>query len=956
MVIKYSLKMIAAIVLMVLTTSLYGQSGVGKLAGKVVDEATKEPLIGANIVLVNTELGAASDVNGNYYVLNITPGTYTVQISYIGYGKKIFKDVRIVAGITYELNVELSSNYQLDQVVVTAKKLFEEKATNTVKVLDADQINKLPVKGVEKLVGMTAGVVMLEGSGGASGNAVVNVRGGRGGEVVYIVDGVPQNDIYNGANTAQVSNGAIDQISFQVGGYEAKYGQAQSGIVNVTTKSGTNKYTFFTDLMTSSFTDDYGYNLYSANFGGPFVPGNAHHTFFLSAERGYFLDGRPSARGVVIPSANINSKTLPGNDQDVWRFTGKTYHNFEALQVRLGANVNFRNYRTYVQSYAKSNSDHNPRIKDENYSYNARLSQSLSNSAAWNLNLGYTLFNRKRGDGVFFDNIDAYGDTIANKALTLQGSYVGQDANKLFFAHGSTYSSGFYERTRNSKLSADFDFTNQFGKHLVEFGAGVAYHTIRYYLMNPARAVAIDNAGPNSKSLLVRSALALPTMIGFDATGQTMTDSDVDQFISTDTYTMQAAPKHPLVGYGYIQDKYELNDLVINVGLRFDYFASKADVLKNESMPIYGGLDSTRLDKGDLKIKDPEVHFSPRIGVGFPVTTSTVFHAMYGRFIQEPSLQDIYTNYDALKGFETAGSQLQGVNTGNLSSEVTTQYEIGFRQLIANGSGMINLTAFYKNTVGLVNDDNIFWYTMPGSARGQSYGPENTDFGTVKGIALALSVNKISYFSFNLDYTYSLAEGTGSSTTSSQTAAFRNSSGETPKVIAPLDFDQRHTGVLNIDFTIPENENNSILRAISANLIFSFQSGRPYTPLLQQDITPGGASNLGETKGYVNSSYMPGSSRIDLRVEKRIFADNFTITPYVVVENLLNSENIVNVFRSTGSATTTGYLNTTEGAAKAASNPNYASDYMALEHTPINFGIPRLIKLGIKVNFTGSSM
>ena len=249
---------------------VFAQSGVGKIGGRILDADTKEPLIGANVVIVGTESGAATDADGRYYVLNIIPGTYDVRISYVGYGTKIMKDVRIVAGITFDLNLELSSSFTTDEIVITGKKFFEEKATNTVKVLDSDQINRLPVKGVEKLASLQAGVVMAEGSGGADGNATINVRGGRGGEVLYIVDGVPQNDLFTGANNAQVSNSAIEQLSFQIGGYEAKYGQAQSGIINVTTKSGEAKYALFGDVMSSSFTDDYGYNLYTMNLSGRF--------------------------------------------------------------------------------------------------------------------------------------------------------------------------------------------------------------------------------------------------------------------------------------------------------------------------------------------------------------------------------------------------------------------------------------------------------------------------------------------------------------------------------------------------------------------------------------------------------------------------------------------------------------------------------------------------------------
>ena len=180
----------------IIASPLFAQTGVGKISGKVIDADTKEPLIGANIIILNTNLGAATDVEGNYFILNITPGTYQIKVSYVGYAPKTIQDVRVVANITYELNVQLSTDFTLPEVIVESKKLFEEKATNTVKVIDSDQISKLPVRGVSNLASLQSGVVVQEGSGGEDGNATINIRGGRGSEVLYIVDGVPQNNLY----------------------------------------------------------------------------------------------------------------------------------------------------------------------------------------------------------------------------------------------------------------------------------------------------------------------------------------------------------------------------------------------------------------------------------------------------------------------------------------------------------------------------------------------------------------------------------------------------------------------------------------------------------------------------------------------------------------------------------------------------------------------------------------
>lgn len=271
---KNSLTKIFILILLLFSGSVtLAQSGVGKLSGKVIDADTKDPLIGANVVLINTDLGAATDVDGNYFVLNITPGTYSVKFSYVGYAPKTIQNVRVVAGITYELNCDLSTDFTLPEIVVQSNKLFEEKSTNTVKVFDADQISRLPVRGVTNIAALQSGVVAQEGSGGVTGNATLNIRGGRGSEILYIVDGVPQTNLYNRGSVSQVSDNAIEQISFQVGGYEAKYGQAQSGIISITTKSGDPFYKIFGEAVSSEYLDDFGYNLYSTNISGPIIPG-----------------------------------------------------------------------------------------------------------------------------------------------------------------------------------------------------------------------------------------------------------------------------------------------------------------------------------------------------------------------------------------------------------------------------------------------------------------------------------------------------------------------------------------------------------------------------------------------------------------------------------------------------------------------------------------------------------
>jgi hypothetical protein len=282
-------------------------------------------------------------------------------------------------------------------------------------------------------------------------------------------------------------------------------------------------------------------------------------------------------------------------------------------------------------------------------------------------------------------------------------------------------------------------------------------------------------------------------------------------------------------------------------------------------------------------------------------------------------------------------------------SEKTTQYEVGFRQMFS-GNSALQLTAFYKNTKSLVNVQNNKYQRVEGGETLNAIYNVNADFGTVKGFLLSLDVTKLSYFSLSLQYTFQIAEGTGSSTNSSQTAVFRNQDRLPPKVIAPLNFDQRHTAVAVVDFYVPEGE-LGFFELFNANAVISFNSGRPYTPVDQWNIL-GDNGLVADNTGYINSAFSPSNFRIDLKVEKGFRLGNLYITPYVWIQNLLDADNVEGVWRSTGSPYTTNWLNDPDAQSQIQSiGEGYAKDYESLEKDPQNFGIPRLINLGIKLNF-----
>ncbi|CUT02686.1 carboxypeptidase-like regulatory domain-containing protein [Candidatus Kryptonium thompsonii] len=179
---KNKVKFLISVLLLLISVQLvFAQYG--KISGRVVDRETKEPLPGASVVVQGTTLGAATDVNGNYVILNVPAGTYTVVASYVGYQTVTVSGVQVIAGLTRELNFELPSTaIELRAVEVVAERpLIEKSATNAIRVVTSADVEKLPVRDVNVYFALQAGVSLQYGR--------LYIRGSRSDEVGYMIEG-----------------------------------------------------------------------------------------------------------------------------------------------------------------------------------------------------------------------------------------------------------------------------------------------------------------------------------------------------------------------------------------------------------------------------------------------------------------------------------------------------------------------------------------------------------------------------------------------------------------------------------------------------------------------------------------------------------------------------------------------------------------------------------------------
>ncbi len=218
----------------IFSAGLTAQNLTGKLSGTVLSDG--QPLVGANVILEGTSSGAASDVNGTYYIFDVQPGTYTLRVNYIGYKAQIVSNVRVTIGLTTIQDFEMEvAAVEGETVEVTAEKpLIEITATNVARSIDAEAIENFAVRSVTAMVASQAGVVKMHDG--------LHLRGSRQEEIGYTLEGASMTGA--GANRV-VSNAipeALEAIAVQTGGFDASVGKANAGMIQQSLKTGSSKY------------------------------------------------------------------------------------------------------------------------------------------------------------------------------------------------------------------------------------------------------------------------------------------------------------------------------------------------------------------------------------------------------------------------------------------------------------------------------------------------------------------------------------------------------------------------------------------------------------------------------------------------------------------------------------------------------------------------------------------
>ncbi len=389
----------------------------GKIAGTVKDKATGEPLIGANVSVKGTQLGASTDVDGHFFILRVPPGAHDLAISSVGYQGITLKGVAVKVDLTAEVQVKLEQTaIEVEGVTVMAEqKMVQKDVTSTRRTVSQETIQRTPgLDATTDIFKLQAGTVVTSAPPTlrlADGTQLqvrdeslqdVHIRGGRGGEILYMVDGMPvTHPIYGGRSVMDLNLVDVESVELLTGAFNAEYGQAQSGVVNIITKSGGDTYKGGVEYKTDQagvFGESYTTDYVSLYLGGPepitqtLLPALGLHpidglTFFLSGNTTLSnteYDNKRKRRdldlfGFTVRERQDNSVNL--NAKVNWDISGS--HKF-ALSYH-GSRKQWSSFE-YLWKYTPDNTAD---YRRNNYTLTGAFSHVLSKSTYYTLMAGY---------------------------------------------------------------------------------------------------------------------------------------------------------------------------------------------------------------------------------------------------------------------------------------------------------------------------------------------------------------------------------------------------------------------------------------------------------------------------------------------------------------------------------------------------------------------------------------
>jgi outer membrane receptor protein involved in Fe transport len=675
-----------------------------------------------------------------------------------------------------------------------------------------------------------------------------------------------------------------------------------SGIINTVTKEGTKQYHGDIKVYSGDYLSDFtsyftyinhfnpftNYN-FQGSLSGPFPFTSEKLTFFANGRYNYDDGYLYGIRKFTTTGDTGNGAYVPMNWHKRWIAQGNlTYWMFQNFKLNGEFLYSKDNYQDYDHAY-KWDPDGNVFKFSNSYNGIFTITHLLTSSTFYTLKGSYFLHD--------------FNEHLYNNPLDPR--YLSPDSlntvNYAFHDVGTNLHR-FYRQTKTYLLKGDF--TSQVtDNHLVKIGVEAQNYRLDYddYDLEPKTLPNGDQVEPFQPQI---PALNTP---------------------NRRTYSVK-----PFQIAGYIQDKIEFNDVIINIGLRFDYFDPKGKVPvdptdPNIYLPLRTGLDSLSLAQREpyfFKNTTAKKQFSPRFGIAYPISATGVVHFSYGQFLQIPSFQYLYDRGQFV--VPQSGNPSDVYGNPDLKPQSTVMYEIGFRQEFFDNL-VVDATGFYRDirnwitSSPLIETRNLVSYSMY----------INKDYSNVKGITLTVNKRLSDLWGFDLNYTYQVAEGTNSTPEDAFNAQRDNNA---PTLyLTPLNWDQRH--LVNASLYLGESD-------WGASLTARYGTGLPYTPSITQYI-----ADRGITSGLQqNSLRKPAQFTLDLKLNKTFDVAGVNVNAFLTVFNLLDNRVVVKVFDDTGLP---DYTTEAQNVGPDPNRPNTVAEYLRY---PDHYGAPRNIQFGFDIS------
>ncbi len=778
-----SLRFIFAAILLFVSVDAFSQ-GAGRITGRVLETGTNEPLIGVNVFLEGTTQGTVTDLEGYYVILNVTPGTYTVRFSMIGFGTKVVQQFRIHINETANLNMDMAEEaFEGDEVVITADREIVKLDLSSSRTLVTSQtLQNSPVANLEEVLATYPGISLSAGAGGSG----LVIRGGNINETNIIVDGLSTRDMRTQQPNTTLNLTAINELEVISGGFTAEYGGIRSGVVNVVTKEGRlDKYEVAVDYrIAPPQQKHFGESPYGIN--GPFWQVYAGQDAMTGITPEMVTNGQYPFTFIGwnefskqrLADGNPATDLTPQEALEVWKwqhrkreYANKPDHIFD---VTLSGPMPFLNNTSFMLSQryddlqlvyplSRNNSIASSTI--------AKVTTRFSGGKKVSLSAGY-LVKEGVSSGVYNSSVGVIdgtrqGNSYARNSLSWEHLWHDAAMNPVATHHfrtGAQFShalspSTFYEITsefttyQTKQEPAGVRDTSAikfiggrwydeapFGYVSSDIGRiGETYDLLNEFLMSGGGR-GRDNSSywTWGTSFNFTSQLNRYNQVKFGLDFEYAAYSErQEQNHEMSTSTYEDRPQYwtrfdakPINVSAFLQNKFEFGGMIANVGLRADYMSYGEKAYNLDPTFIFDNLPyslstfrNNEMSFANLQTGGnvTKLYISPRLGVSHPITTKSKVFFNYGHFYQPPVIEQLYT----------VRPLARGAILPNLNAEWprTISYETGF-EVAMSDVYVLSFTGYYKDVQNQLSQTNIVSWDQDNNI--QTF--ENNSYADIRGI------------------------------------------------------------------------------------------------------------------------------------------------------------------------------------------------------------------------------